>query len=303
MYEIVSALWPVFALILLGYIARRVDFPGESFWSQAEKATYFILFPVLLVYKLSQADMSAVDLDVIALSVILLIIAGSLITFLLKPVISSNAEGFTSVYQGSVRFNTYVGLAASVALFGSDGLAIAAVIMAIMIPSLNLCCVLVFAVYTHKAKGVSSAFAAIAKNPLIIGSLSGLLLNQSGLGLPGFIEPVFELLSRMALPLGLLAVGAGLSFKVLKDCSKELVGSSVVKLLLMPLIAVGIAAVFELDPLSSQLLLLYAALPTATSAYILARQMGGDAPMMAAIITGQTLISMCTMPLVILLLT
>lgn len=302
MSEIVSALWPVFALILLGYIARRVDFPGESFWSQAEKATYFILFPVLLVYKLSQADMSAVALDVIALSVILLIVAGSLITFLLKPVISSNAEGFTSVYQGSVRFNTYVGLAASAALFGSDGLAIAAVIMAIMIPSLNLCCVLVFAVYTHKAKGVSSAFAAIAKNPLIIGSLSGLLLNQSGLGLPGFIEPVFELLSRMALPLGLLAVGAGLSFKVLKDCSKELVGSSVVKLLLMPLIAVGIAAAFELDPLSSQLLLLYAALPTATSAYILARQMGGDAPMMAAIITGQTLISMCTMPLVILLL-
>ncbi|MFY0678717.1 MAG: AEC family transporter [Neptuniibacter sp.] len=302
MSEIVSALWPVFALILLGYIARRVDFPGESFWSQAEKATYFILFPVLLVYKLSQADMSAVDLDVIALSVILLIVAGSFITFLLKPVISSNAEGFTSVYQGSVRFNTYVGLAASVALFGSDGLAIAAVIMAIMIPSLNLCCVLVFAVYTHKAKGVSSAFAAIAKNPLIIGSLSGLLLNQSGLGLPGFVEPVFELLSRMALPLGLLAVGAGLSFKVLKDCSKELVGSSVVKLLLMPLIAVGIAAAFGLDTLSSQLLLLYAALPTATSAYILARQMGGDAPMMAAIITGQTLISMCTMPLVILLL-
>lgn len=302
MSEIVSALWPVFALILLGYIARRVGFPGESFWSQAEKATYFILFPVLLVYKLSQADMSAVALDVIALSVMLLIVVGSLITFLLKPVISSNAEGFTSVYQGSVRFNTYVGLAASVALFGSDGLAIAAVIMAIMIPSLNLCCVLVFAVYTHNVKGVSSALGAVAKNPLIIGSLTGLFLNQSGLGLPGFVEPVFELLSRMALPLGLLAVGAGLSFKVLKDCSKELVGSAVVKLLLMPLIAVGIAAVFELDPLSSQLLLLYAALPTATSAYILARQMGGDAPMMAAIITGQTLISMCTMPLVILLL-
>ncbi|MGH1460504.1 MAG: AEC family transporter [Neptuniibacter sp.] len=303
MFEIISALWPVFALILLGYIARRVDFPGESFWVQAEKATYFVLFPVLLVYKLSMADMSSVELDIIGIAVVSLVAFGSVAAFLFKPLISGSATGFTSVYQGSVRFNTYVGLAASAALFGSQGVAIAAVIMAIMIPLLNLCCVLVFAIFTHKAGGAVNAILVIVKNPLIIGSLVGLILNQTGVGLPSLVEPVAELLSRMALPLGLLAVGAGLSFKVLRDSGKELIGSSVIKLLLMPLASVGIAHVLNLDVLSAQLILLYAALPTATSAYILARQLGGNAPMMAAIITGQTLLSMLSMPLVLILLT
>lgn len=302
MSEIISALWPVFALILLGYLARRTDFPGESFWVQAEKATYFVLFPVLLIYKLSLADMSAVELDVVALAVLLLVLAGSIVTFICRPVIADSAADFTSVYQGAVRFNTYVGLAASSALFGSQGVAIAAVIMAVMIPLLNLCCVLVFSFCTHKAGSVLALLKALVRNPLIIGSLGGLLLNQTGLGLPAPIEPVAELLSRMALPLGLLAVGAGLSFKVLRDCKKQLFGSSLIKLILMPLFAYGIALVLGLDPLVSQLMLLYAALPTATSAYILARQLGGDAPMMAAIITGQTLISMLTIPLALLML-
>ncbi len=268
---------------------------------QAEKATYFILFPVLLIYKLSLADMSAVGLEEIGLAVILLVLLGSVITFLIRPVVSDDAAGFTSLYQGSVRFNTYVGLAASAALFGSQGVAVAAVIMALMIPLLNLCCVLVFSFFTHKASGVVPVIKAIITNPLIIGSLTGLLLNQTGLGLATVIEPVAELLSRMALPLGLLAVGAGLSFKVLLQSSKELVASSVIKLLLMPVFAWGITYVLGMDQLSSQLILLYAALPTATSAYILARQLGGDAPMMAAIITGQTLISMISMPVVLIL--
>lgn len=301
MSEIISALWPVFALILLGYLARRANFPGESFWQQAEKATYFVLFPVLLIYKLSQADMSSVSLDSIGISVVLLVAGGSVVTFILKPLLSETTAGFTSVYQGAVRFNTYVGLAASAALFGTEGVAIAAVIMAIMIPLLNLCCVLVFTLFTHKNRELLSVFKALAQNPLILGSLIGLLLNQTGVGLPAVIEPVAELLSRMALPLGLLAVGAGLSFKVLGQCKKELIGSSVIKLLLMPALCLLIITLIGLEPYSAQLMMLYASLPTATSAYILARQMGGDAPMMAAIITGQTLLSMLSMPFVLLL--
>jgi len=299
MSEIISALWPVFALILLGYLAKKTDFPGESFWQQAEKATYFVLFPVLLIYKLSLADMSAVALDSIALAVLLIVASGSVLAFLSRAFLNLTAAGFTSVYQGAVRFNTYVGLAASAALFGTEGVAIAAVIMAIMIPLLNLCCVLVFTLSNHENRGALKAVSAIVKNPLILGSLIGLFLNQTGIGLPLVIEPVFELISRMALPLGLLAVGAGLSFKVLGKSGKALMVSSAIKLLLMPAVCIVIVKLVGLDPVSSQLMLLYAALPTATSAYILSRQMGGDAAMMAAIITGQTLLSMVTIPLML----
>jgi predicted permease len=213
-----------------------------------------------------------------------------------------DAAGFTSLYQGSVRFNVYVGLAASATLYGSLGLAVGAVVMAIMIPLLNLCCVLVFSVFTHKTGNISSSFLAITKNPLIISSLLGLLLNQTGVGFPVVLEPVADLLSRMALPLGLLSVGAGLSFRVLVKSGKEIGWASFIKLGLMPIVAFALCAVLALDVESAEIIWLYAALPTATSSYILARQLGGDAPMMAAIITGQTLISMISIPVVLIFL-
>ncbi|WP_286240426.1 AEC family transporter [Neptuniibacter halophilus] len=299
MNEIISALWPVFALILLGYLARRTRFPGEDFWAQAEKATYFILFPLLLISRLATTDMSAVELDTMGLAILLLVLGGSLLCFLIRPFTLADAAGFTSIYQGAVRFNVYVGLAASATLYGATGVAIGAVIMALMIPLLNLLCVLVFSVFTHRSGGLRSVFLAIVKNPLIISSLCGLTLNQTGLGFPDLLAPVAELLSRMALPLGLLSVGAGLSFRVLMTSGRSLGWSSLIKLLLMPLLAMLICHWLALDAATTAVVLLYAALPTATSSYILARQLGGDAPMMAAIVTGQTLLSMITIPIML----
>ena len=104
----------------------------------------------------------------------------------------------------------------------------------------------------------------------------------------------------MALPLGLLSVGAALDLTALRSSGRVLYISSAIKLLLFPLIAWGVAYGLELSALASQVLIIFAAMPTATSAYILARQLGGDAPLMAAIITAQTLFAMLTIPLVLL---
>lgn len=299
MIEIISALWPVFALILLGYLSRYVGFPNGDFWQQAEKVTYFVLFPILLVRKLSVADMSGIDMHGVGLSVLGMVLVGSVVAFICRPLISGGAPGFTSFYQGGVRFNTYVGLAASAALFGDDSLALAAVIIAFMIPLLNFCCVLVFSVFTHKGGGIKSTLFAIIKNPLIVACLVGILLNQSGIGLPEHITSVADLIAQMALPMGLLAVGAALSFRVMLEARREVMLSSVLKLLIFPCIALGVAGLLSLTPEVTQLLILFASLPTATSAYILSRQLGGDSEMMSAIITGQTLLAMLTMPLVL----
>ena len=299
MIEIISALWPVFALILLGYLSQYIGFPNQDFWQQAEKGTYFVLFPILLVRKLSTADMSDVDMYSVGLSVLGLVLAGSAIAFICRPLISGGAGGFTSFYQGSVRFNTYVGLAASAALFGDESLALAAVVIAFMIPLLNLCCVLVFSMFTHKGGGVQSTLLAIIKNPLIVACLVGIALNQSGIGLPEHVVSVADLIAQMALPMGLLAVGAALSFKVMLQARREVILSSVLKLLVFPWIGLGVAVLLSLSSEVTQLLILFASLPTATSAYILSRQLGGDSEMMSAIITGQTLLAMLTMPLVL----
>lgn len=299
MLDMLLMLWPVFALLMLGVLARRYDFPGESFWPLAEKATYFVLFPVLLVARLSQADIGSVSIGGIGLAVLLLLLAGTLLCYLLRPLLKLDGAEFTSFYQGAVRFNTYVGLAAVAALYGESALAVAAVIIAFMIPLLNVFCVLVFAFHAGGTPGWRPVIGNLVRNPLILASVLGMLLNYSGIGLPPLVAPVAELLGQMALPLGLLAVGAGLSLKALRAVGPVLLGASFIKLLLFPLLALALGELLALTEQTRNVLVLFAALPTAGSAYILARQLGGDAAMMAAIITGQTLLSALAIPLML----
>lgn len=299
MFDMLIMLWPVFALLMLGVLARRFDFPGEGFWPLAEKATYFVLFPVLLVARLSQADIGGVSIGGIALAVLLLLLGGSLLCYLLRPLLKLDGGEFTSFYQGGVRFNTYVGLASVAALYGEAGLAVSAVIIAFMIPLLNVFCVLVFTLHAGGSSGLRPILRNVIRNPLILASVFGMLLNYSGIGMPPLARPVAELLGQMALPLGLLAVGAGLSLRALRAVGPALLGASVIKLVLFPVLALALGQWLSLGEQAQNLLVLFAALPTASSAYILARQLGGDAPMMAAIITGQTLLSAITIPLML----
>lgn len=301
MQPIIIALWPVFALLLLGFWARRSGFPGEGFWQPAEKATYYVLFPALLVERLAGAELAGTESLRLAALVVLMLLAAALLASLCKPLLRLSAPVFTSFFQGSVRFNTYVALAVTAALYGTEGIVLAAVITAVMIPLLNLFSVLAFALTSEQRFSLPQLLNTLLKNPLILACLLGIALSLSGLGLPKTFSSVLELLGRMALPLGLLAVGAGLNLHMLRGAGRALVGASLIKLLLLPLLALGLAQLWSLDAMTAGVIMVFAAVPTATSAYILARQMGGDAELMAAIITAQTLLSMLTLPVVLML--
>lgn len=300
MLTLIHALGPVFVVILLGVLLKRLDFPSADFWPQLERLVYFFLFPAMLTTRLALADFSGVAVERVLLAVLLLLLLMTLLVVVLRRWLGRTGAEFTSVYQGALRFNTYVALAVAAELFGSMGLALAAVIMALMIPLLNLLCVLIFSLYAGEQRAdVKTTLLAVIKNPLILGCLLGIVLNITGMGLPGWSQPVMEILSRAALPLGLLAVGVALNLEALRRAGQPLILSSLIKLLLMPLAAVLISQVLALNTQEQAVLVLFAAMPTATSAYILARQLGGDAPLMAAIITAQTLAAMMTMPLVL----
>ncbi|MET4000370.1 AEC family transporter [Marinobacterium sp. MBR-109] len=302
MQPIIIALWPVFALLLLGFLARRSGFPGEDFWQPAEKATYYVLFPALLVERLASAQLAGDDSIRLAALVVVVLVVAAVLCCVCKPLLRLTAPAFTSFFQGSVRFNTYVALAVTAALHGSEGIVLAAVITAVMIPLLNLFSVLAFALTSEQTFSPRQLLMTLAGNPLILACLLGIALSLSGIALPLGLSSVLELLGRMALPLGLLAVGAGLNLRALRGGGRALAAASLIKLLFLPLLAFALAGVWQLDPLATSVVVIFAAVPTATSAYILARQMGGDAELMAGIITAQTLISMLTLPVILVLL-
>ncbi|MCM0611604.1 AEC family transporter [Marinobacter sediminum] len=296
----IQALLPVFALIVLGHIFRRWDFPGGDFWPRAERFTYYVLFPAMLVFKLGQAR-----LPVSAYSDIALLVASMLVTMTLVLAVAQwfwrwSGPVFSSVYQGAIRFNSYVGLAAAGMLLGDDGLSLTAIAVAIMVPLLNLLCILMFSlVATRDSVRVGPVLKAIITNPLIVGSVIGVIWSFFKIGFNPLVASILEPLSNLALPMGLMTVGAGLHLKALRGASMPFLVSSVLKLVAFPLMAAGLALMLGLDGLLVQVVILLATLPTATSAYILARQLGGDAPLMAGIISGQTLLAMASIPLML----
>lgn len=302
MDTILIALWPVFLLIILGYLLRQSQWLEEGFWQPAEKFSYFVLFPLLLVDKLSQADITGVAWFEVVVSVLVLLGAGTALLLLgqaLKPIAGA---AFTSVYQGGMRFNTYVGLACCTALYGDRGLAIAAVMIGLMIPLLNVLCVLVFSLYASPAESKARGMLQnLMKNPLILGCLIGIALNLSGLGFPDVLRVPVQMLTGMALPLALLLVGAGVRLSVLRGGGLAVLYSSIVKLLIFPFIMLLYVILFVDQWLVAAVLMLFSMMPTAPSAYILARQLGGDAELMAVIISTQTLAAILSIPAVLLI--
>lgn len=302
MKDILIALWPVFILLLLGYTAKHSQFLHKAFWEAAEKATYFVLFPVLLVYKLSQADFSGVDFVDITGPMLVLTLLFTAVLAAIQRLIGFDWPVFSSLYQGTVRFNTYVGFAVIASVQGDAGVAILAVLLAVMIPAVNILSVSVFALGGENVswRGVGSN---LLRNPLIIACALGLFLNLSGFGLPTLLVSVADILSAMALPLGVLCVGAGLQLRRLKVTSTALMLSCLLKLLLMPLAMLGLVWWLAEDTVVAITLIIFSALPTAPSAYILSRQLGGDSEVMAGIISIQTVMACLSLPVILMICT
>lgn len=283
------ALLPLFLLIALGYGLRRASFPSATFWPAAERITYYLLFPALLVARLSQADLHGQPLGRMTLALLLLLGLMSAASLAAGALMRGDGPGLTSVYQGAIRFNTYLGIAVADAWFGATVTALAGVVVTVLIPLVNVLCVLVLSRWGSgpSASGVA-LLQSLAGNPLILACLAGGTLNLLDIGLPMPLLRLLELLGGAALPLGLLAVGAGLHLRLAWQRPAPIALSSVLRLCLSPALALLLCNALALPPALTQTMVLFAALPTASSAFILARQLGGDAALMAAIITAQT---------------
>lgn len=301
MIDLLLALWPLFALIVAGYYLRRWEFPNEAFWPGAERLNYFVLFPSLLFSSLAMAPLNNPALPRLALAVLLGLGIAWLALLLMRRLRGWPAGRFGAFSQGILRFNTYLGLAAVGSLFGQQGLTLAALMLALMVPTVNV--LSVWSLTAERGVSARSLLLPILKNPLILACIGGALANLSGIGLPGGSDRLLGLLAAASLPLGLLCVGAALKPEQLGREVPALAWNSGLRLLAMPLLAWAVAYGLRLPAMESSVLVLFFALPTAPTAYVLTRQLGGDSQLMVGIITLQTLLAAGSLSLVLMLLT
>lgn len=294
-----TALIPVLTLILLGYALKRMRFMPEVAWAGMEKLTYYILFPALLIGSIGPQHIERSPwLEIlIVCTVTLAVISLALLLFRTIRRTGSGAV-FTSVFQGGVRFNTYIALSVALALYGEDGLATASLAAGFMIVLINVACISVFAVWGRtQITGVSGFLREVLFNPLIAGCAVGWFLSLTGIGLPGVSLDMMEILGRAALPFGLLAVGAALKPKSVRGHSLAILISSLAQFLVKPLTVFILLQWINLPATTEAVLIVIFMVPTASSSYILARQLGGDTDTMASIITVQTLLAFAAMPI------
>lgn len=290
------AIAPVFALILMGYGLRRGGIPSIEFWNLNDKLVYWVLMPALFFAKISAADLSG-GLGQYATILYVGFFAAIGCGWLLGR--RFEAPMATSVLQGSARFNTFVALAIAEALYAAPGLQVAVLGSALLIPVVN---VTVVTLMTRQLGGGGGAVVlGLIKNPLILSIGLGAAFNLGGFGEVPVLHEIARILGNAALPIMLLCVGANLKIRGLSGSRSAIALATVGKLMVFPLATIAAIAVLAPDPLTAQVAIIFAALPTGVASYTLARQMGGDAPLMAAIITVQTLLSFLTLPLTLML--
>ncbi len=289
---------PDFLIIAIGWILRNKGGFSREFFVGLEKLVYYLLFPALLFMSILRTPISAADAidTLIATGAVCLVgIAGAwLAAVLFKP----PSLVMASCAQCGFRFNTYIGLALAPSVAGTAGQSSMALIIGFAVPIVNLA-----AVYALAKHHGSNVWGALVRNPLLMSTLLGLMGNLAGLQMPTSIEILLTRLGSASVPLGILCVGASLSWQPTQGSLPVLSWLIAVKLLLMPAVAWLIAMLMGLDAVKTQMLVLFASLPTASAAYVLAIRMGGDGRLVGITITIATVLSAITIPMWLILVT
>lgn len=310
--NIINTLLPLYLLISLGYFFKRVNFPSADFWPGVEKLVYYVMFPALIFSNLNRAEIETQLFGQIFFAIVLpTVLAGGMQWLGLFNTSLSRAT-FSSMFQGAVRNNTTIGLVIAGLILPGQGVAIIAVIMTVMVIINNISCVTVLSYYgkeqissdsnpnskSNSSKN-QSTLHNIIQNPLIVASLLGLVLNLLSIKTPDTLHNTIYFLGQTGLPLALLTVGAGLNLNTFYGKALAIGLSTFAKMIVTPIVVYFIVQFMGMSPTTMAMFILYGALPTAMSSYVLASQMGGDEETMAQIITVQTLVTAITIPVVL----
>jgi malonate transporter len=302
MQIIFESILPIFLIVALGVTLRRMTLFDDGLWNGLERLGFYVLFPAYLFVTLATADYADIDIGPVTAVYLgaILLMAGLLIAA--WPIFRARGVGgpqFTSVFQTATRWNGFVALAIAEHIADKPGVAMVAYLMGAIIIPINVINIGLLIWFGSGQKNFLHVAKKLVTNPLVFSSLLGVAVAASDIQIYGPVMSAIDLIGRCALGLGLLIVGAGLRIEdMLKPRPVTLV-PVFIKLLLFPAVVVSLALIVGLDHATIMLLGLSASVPTAMNGYLLAKQMGGDAPLYAAISTIQTIAAFLTIPLVL----
>ena len=295
--QVFLAIIQPFILIALGALLSRTRMFPRTLWEGVEKLVYYVLFPPLLFNSVARAELSLSQASLYLACGVGSMTIGIALSWIVSKLAPAGRLSDASVRQCGYRFNSYIGFAVVLALYGNAGLALFALLVGVWVPICNAAAGAdLTAAAGGRGAGVAGIVKSIAKNPLILSTVAGLVFNVAGLAMPSLVTSVFKSLGAASLSLALMAIGSGLKLSAFRAEARLLALASVEKLAALPAVSFCIGLAAGLSPLELGALLAFTALPTANSCYILAVRMGGDGPLVANLTTLQTVCSLVTLP-------
>lgn len=291
-------LFPDFSLILIGYLLCRFTALDRKVWEPIESLVYYFLFPVLLFQSIVKSPLDLGATSSLMAAGFTLGLCGIALSYSLPhwPWLGKRLDVRLHAASAQIgfRFNSFIALALADKVAGPQGLQLIAVIIGVCVPLFN-----VGAVWPMARHAQKHFVGELLRNPLIIGTASGLVANLLGVQIPVWLEPTVSRIGQASLALGLMAAGAGMQLGSLHAAKTLGVAVLAVKHLGMPLMALGLSRLFQLDATQTTVLLMFSAVPTASSCYVLAARMGYNGPYVAGLVTLSTLLGMVSLPFAI----
>ncbi len=303
MTELTYLVAPIFLIILLGKFLRLFLVRDDLIWQQINKLSYWVLFPCLLFNKTSVIDFGSFSIGAFSVTLLMGFSASVVLAFVASKFFGLSNASLSSVMQGSGRHNSFVALAVVSQFLGEQGAMLGALAVAVLVSFSNIVTIIILTeLLSNKQSGKNRVLLEVTRNPFIVAIFLGITFNVIGWGNIPILHEFTANVGKAALPLALICVGAGLRFA---EARAHLIPTTIAcfcKLIIFPTTAFGVARFFDLSDIMTMTVVIFAAAPTSSTAYALAKQMGGDAPLMATIISLQTLLSVLIIPGVILLL-
>ncbi len=289
---------PLLLTIVSGYALAKSGIIPRAGWAAIETLSFRGLIPAFLIMAIARSDLSLERFGIFGVVLVgsLAVLALLLLALRLIPQARLSNPSFTSLFQGGIRWNAFVALAAAEQFLGGD-IAVMAVAIAVLIPLINITCIVVLSAFGPSEASLRRILATLVRNPLVQACVIGLALNIAGATVPLPVADALDMIGRGALGVGLMAVGAGISLRRLGRLDWR-VGLGV---LLRPVLATGLfvalGSLFDLPAVQIFAGVLVFAAPAASNGYIVAKQMGGDADLYADIMTWQVLFALVVLPL------
>ena len=290
---------PLVLTISCGYLLAKTNILPKADWKGIETLSFRVLIPAVLILTITRTDLSLGRFGGVMIALLLTWAVLAVIAMVLRliPKTKLSNPAFTTIFQVGTRWNAFVALAAAEQFIGTQGLGVMAVAIALLIPTINVSCIIVMSAFGPTSTSFMGILRIVAKNPLVQACVVGLLIYFSGITLPNPIIETLDMIGRGALAVGLLAVGAGISLRRLTRWDWKVAVGVALRPVMAPAIFAALAMLLGLNVAQTLAGVLVFAAPAASNGYIIAKQMGGDADLYADILTWQTLLCLVVLPI------